>query len=58
VTRDQGLLLATILVLAGALAVQLWKHSPAWIVTAFVLIVVLVVRIALPLWRRRGGGPS
>ncbi len=53
--RDQRLLVATIAVLAVALAVQIWKRSPAWIVTAIVLVLVLVVRVVVPLWRRRGG---
>jgi membrane protein YdbS with pleckstrin-like domain len=56
VTQDQRLLGATIGILIIALAVQLWKHSPFWTVTAIVLIVVVVVRIVVPLWRRRGGG--
>jgi hypothetical protein len=56
VNHDQRLLAATVGILLIALAVQIWKRSPAWIVTAIVLIVVLVVRVVVPLWRRRGGG--
>jgi len=56
VTRDQRLLAATFAILIVALAVQIWKRSPAWIVTAIVLIVVFVVRIVVPAWQRRRGG--
>jgi hypothetical protein len=48
-------LIATLAVLAGALAIQLVRHSSVWFVTAAVLVVVVVVRIVVPALQQRQG---
>jgi p-aminobenzoyl-glutamate transporter AbgT len=48
-------LIVTLAVLAGALVIQLLRHSSVWFVTAAVLVVVVVVRIVAPALQQRQG---